>query len=407
MRYFFILGTHPALSVAEIMAMIEGNPSLVTATREFLVLETAAELDVPALMNRLGGTIKIGTVESVIKASEEDIVDAIVSNLANAQPAIRDFGVSLYGFSKKEWEGVRDSGMEAKKRLREEKINSRWVRPQAERALTSVAVAKNGLLGAGREFCVIRQGAEVFFGITRAVQAFEDFSQTDYGRPGRDTHQGMLPPKLARMMLNVSGKMGNGTSIILDPFCGSGTVLTEAMRLGLGTVFGGDLNPGAIKQTEENIIWFKKRGDIPNEVLVSLFHSDARSIANHIRDHRIDAVVTEPFLGPPRRGKETRGELQRTLSDLEKLYYEALSAWKKMLKPDSVVILALPVYITGEEKHGISTTSFAKLGYKVEPFMDRDLLGKLGAEQTKNGGLLYGRAGQWVWREVIKLKLAE
>ena len=410
MRYFFILGLHPALSLAEISAVLaERKIEIKDLLEAAIVIETDVELDLPALMNRLGGTIKAGRIiDGPAKLSDDEILAKAADHL------LAEYGEEtrpVFGFSAYTAlgvEGVRSlakkiivRGMETKKLLREQGRASRWVRPQTGLALSSVVVTKNKLIEEGAEFVVlIGRDGFTSLAVTEAVQPFEEFSRSDYGRPARDVYQGMLPPKLARMMINLAG-VGTG-SVIADPFCGSGTVLTEAIQMGLGDVVGSDLNPEAVKSTERNIEWLKSRGSLPRSV--RLFTSDARHIGQHLDPASIDAVVTETFLGVPRHGREKRSELQRELSDLSRLYYESLGAWRRLLKPGSAVVLALPVYVLGPERHGVKADEFVRLGYSIEPLLGADAVIRLGAKETNNHGLLYGRADQLVWREIIRLR---
>lgn len=68
--------------------------------------------------------------------------------------------------------------------------------------------------------------------------------ESKYVTHGIHTYKGKFYPQLAKSLINISGvKEG---SLILDPFCGSGTVLLEAKLNGFKSV-GSDLNPLAIK----------------------------------------------------------------------------------------------------------------------------------------------------------------
>jgi tRNA G10 N-methylase Trm11 len=42
---------------------------------------------------------------------------------------------------------------------------------------------------------------------------------------------------------------------LLDPFCGSGTVLTEGINLGIKKLIGTDLSDKCISDTEQNVKW--------------------------------------------------------------------------------------------------------------------------------------------------------
>ncbi|MBI4457564.1 hypothetical protein HY633_01215 [Candidatus Uhrbacteria bacterium] len=401
--YFFILGSHPALSAAEILAYLGDRAVVVDASRDGLLLDIA-EFDPAAAMRRLGGTIKIAEVLAEEKLDPPAIIKRIADLLTEKSTDERiTFGISVYGASREAAQNLIKLGMGVKNRLKEAGHSARWVRPQEGAALSSVSVVKNKILEEGAEILIFVKKDRAYLASTVAVQPFEEFSEIDYGRPARDMDQGMLPPKLARLMVNLGSAPLDGQ--IFDPFCGSGTVLTEALRMGYAKVAGGDKNPVAITGTERNIAWLREKGLIPKDGHApTVFVADARKVGQFITDASLDAIVTEPFLGPTLKGRETRGVIQKLIHELSTLYYESMSAWQRLLKPGATIIVALPHYVMKEERHGFSIKEFAKLGYESMPLLSPSLLAKLGENATKNQGLLYGRTGQHVWREIVKLR---
>lgn len=416
MRRFFILGTHPGLSAAEIIATAGIDPKdIVDASPETLVAETGTKFDVAAMMSKLGGTIKIGRLLDAAPPPGDRAawLESLTDELERSSPAaVRvTFGSSVYPLEPDVTRSRLDEaakfhldlGLAIKKELKKRGRSARWVEPRPGRVLSSVAVAKNRMIEDGAEIVVLlRRDGRAEVGLTEAVQPFEEFSTVDYGRPSRDTVQGMLPPKLARIMVNLSG--APTTASLIDPFCGSGTVLTEALRLGFHKVIGGDNNPEAVKSSEKNIAWLREKKLVTGEPEVALLVADARDLIRRLPQSSVESVVSEIYLGPPRRGKETRGELQRSLALIEKMMYEALSSWRKILKPGAILVLALPVYILGNEKHGLKIAEFLKLGYQVKLPIAPELAHQVAAETTKSGNLLYGRRDQLVWREIVLLR---
>lgn len=422
MRHFFILGTNPVLSTAEIIALLDGRQFTVTEMyKQALIVDTVPgfTLDAKALMGRLGGTIKIGTLvaenlPTTPEALEETVLQGLSERVANIGNAT--FGISVYSLESDKPSTkaatlagkFRNVGMSVKRKLQAAGCAARWVKAQVGTALTSAAVGKNRMLDDGAEFVVLAKGDSMVVGKTDVIQPFEEFSMVDFGRPERDTIQGMLPPKLARIMINLIHVSREVKDIaLLDPFCGSGTVLTEALQIGFRELFGSDKNPEAVLATQKNIDWLKEKAIIPNDTgHVALFAADARNLKPHIKPASLDAIVTEAYLGPNRTGGETRGQLQKTLAELTKLYYESLSSWRGLLKPDAPIVMAMPVYIVGNEKHGIVAKEFESLGFRAESMLPTIILSRLGVPETKNKGLLYGRNDQRVWREIIRLRLA-
>src|SRR5690606_4224587 len=71
------------------------------------------------------------------------------------------------------------------------------------------------------------------------TQNITALARRDQGRPKRDAFVGMLPPKLALLMLNLAagGLDPEKSHRVLDPFCGTGVVLQEAALQGY-SVYG-------------------------------------------------------------------------------------------------------------------------------------------------------------------------
>ena len=87
------------------------------------------------------------------------------------------------------------------------------------------------------------------------VQDVNWWSKKDYGRKKVDRKSGMLPPKVARIMVNLSQTPKDG--VIYDPFCGSGTILVEALDSGFAAI-GSDISEKAVNDSVTNTNWFKK-----------------------------------------------------------------------------------------------------------------------------------------------------
>jgi tRNA G10 N-methylase Trm11 len=208
--------------------------------------------------------------------------------------------------------------------------------------------------------------------VTRAIQDIESFSERDYGRPGADSLSGMLPPKLARMMINLAlaylnipptcrgrsegGLMDTSTITLLDPFCGSGTILTEALSLGLTNIIGSDISPKAIADTKKNISWlvsqYKLQVTRPQRLSVAmageasykLHESNVLNLSDKLNPASIDLIVTEPYLGKPLRGLERREELVDQARSLAELYLNAFHIFHKLLKPGGAIVMVFPKY---------------------------------------------------------------
>ena len=245
MQYFFILGNHPKLSLAEILNVVP-RLRIVAFEDAFCIAETnddASGIDIASLQNRLGGTIKIGDVmEEMLPNDFQTLHAKILSFIDTNTQEKLSLGLSIYNPHSRWYHKLartqREFGMHIKREIKDHGTRVRVVWGK-EPDLSSVIVGKNKLTSEnGYEFVFLCRADTVTLGRTRSVQDFSDYSKKDYGRPSRDDRSGMLPPKLAKIMINLTGT-SPASSTILDPFCGSGTVLSEAalmdcvMELGL------------------------------------------------------------------------------------------------------------------------------------------------------------------------------
>lgn len=391
MKYFFILGTNPTLSLAELAAIFKpGKFSLIQ--KDIAILDCEERIDV-SVINRIGGTIKIGSIrEEIDSYSIKDILNSIASFAKPAETGAKfNFGFSHYG--KKEL-NLKVLAMEFKKSLKESGISSRWVISR-EPTLSSVVVEQNKLLTAkGVEIVIIQFNKKLFLGKTLAVQPFKDLSFRDYGRPARDSHSGMLPLKLAQIMINLSSASLDKT--ILDPFCGSGTIITEARLMGYQNIIGSDISNRAIADTKTNLEWIKKNYELP-VADCQLYNADATQISKNIQPNSVDAIITEPYLGPQR----GRFDVSKTVNELERLYSKSLSEFKKILKPGGRIVMVWPSFC-GQFKNIFLNPDLASL--KIVNPIPLDLQKNIFIKTTTRETIIYGRELQKVWREIVVLE---
>ncbi len=114
------------------------------------------------------------------------------------------------------------------------------------------------------------------------------YSERDMGKQ-RDMNVGMLPPKLAQILLSLSGSH----TCVYDPFCGLGTVPIEAARSGISPIFASDISAKMVRATRENLARFSENG-----IDARIFTLDARDVATRTDIAPDTPIVTEGWLGP-------------------------------------------------------------------------------------------------------------
>lgn len=368
MSYLAILGNFPELSVLELQRLginPDWNGSQVATMAELIDI------------NQLGGTIKIAEHSLTLKRDLSDIseLQRLIQSVANAGDKFR-FGFSIYAGNEDITEQVvahytkkfRSFGIEWKKQLRQAGVSSRYVESK-EPALSSVIVHKEKLLEQKTDFCIVIRPNTIIIGRTISVQDYASFSQRDYGRPERDHHSGMLPPKIARMMVNIAHPDTN--DVLVDPFCGSGTVLQEAWLLGCKNIIGSDISKKAIEDTQKNLQWLYDKDLVSNEIeFPKLYVRDVKNIRNILQPNSVDCIVGEGYLGPIRPNKTDKIYRQMT-----KLYSEALPLLDSVLKPGGRIVLALPAWkrFTGIETLPVDTILRKT---QLQPFHEPTIYGR-------------------------------
>lgn len=378
MLYLFELGRQPDISEAELTAVLSFfslGYQIVGTQLPYIFVEIKTSFDPVTLMDRLGGTIKIARCVGEGKKPEE--IASVIEDL-QLEGKIQ---FSLSG------NNAKSLALETKKILKENGRSVRYIE-----AKNTATILHNSLVQKSGDFTLTKEGMFV----TEAIQPIEDWGERDFGRPGRDSRSGMLPPKLARIMINLAGANTTlNTNIqekkILDPFCGSGTVLMESILLGYTHIFGSDISDRAIQDTKINTEWILENGKKEKPATLKIVQMDVRRIADKIQSGSIDSIATEPFLGKPLKGTETRDSLEKQAHELKSLYVEAFKAFAKLMKKGGTIVFLIPRFKCKQEWIRIHCTEeIQKLGFEISPL------------SPTTPFLIYSRPDQFVAREIWK-----
>ena len=359
----------------------------------FANMENISAEDLRQIMQALGGTIKIfELVGSLGNNITNQVAELITKERGNAGNKV-NFGISCFNrkFTKQQ---INSFALGAKKKLKG-KISLRFVEAKDGLELSSIQTLKNDLDGKGLEFGIFDEE----IGILIALNNPEEWNKRDYGKPASDKYSGMVPPKLARMMVNIA-LVGNKNEkpLIIDPFCGSGNVLMEAMMLGCD-VIGSDISPKAVNDSSTNIEWLLKQNS-DNRIQNTVFQADALS-EDYIKklstlDFQLSTsnknliFVTEPFLGEPKKFKPSYNSARGEYEKIKRIYLSFL----KNLTGATTICLVFPLVETEDQGqfslYKDSVDEIKNLGYtQVRPTM------------------IYGREYQVVKREIVLLKLED
>lgn len=396
MTYAFLLGREPLLSWAELESVF-GKKALKLLVSGVAFVET--DKDPIEAFIRLGGSIKVGKVLSV--ALKQDFTKDPLQFLTNGEFLEQAFGketsisiaVSFLGEKPKGLNNTaKHLGIEWKKALKEKYSHVRFV--ESRDAVTSSVTVKRNKLLRGCDLWIIGNENDVCLVKTIEVQDYQDFSERDFGRPRRNAKNGMLPPKLARMMVNISG--ADESSVLYDPFVGSGTVLQEALLVGVKKMYGSDIEEAFVNDAKKNLEWLS--GLSEKKAAIEWF---AASIETVDPKKVIDTthLVAEIDLGNPLTGKISPGSAKKAADEASQLAHDCFSLIQKLPECASVV-LALPFW---PHREGMTITPVTiPADFKVAE--EERMHDQFSSEKSSRGGMLYIRDDQFVGREILVLK---
>lgn len=364
-----VLGRQPELSLAELEALF-GSDSVELIGRDTAKLKDTADID------RLGGAIKIGQIIHTTRQKSFKELAEELAGLVESPNAKYNFGISWHGGNTSE---TRKLALEVKKLLKKNGHKLRAVLNTDAPTLSTAQVWHNRLdKEPNTELILGTESRQLIIAKTVSVQNVEAYAARDHGRSARDARVGMLPPKLAQIMVNLAGlKQGR----ILDPFCGTGVVLQEAARMGY-PAYGTDISSRMVEYTRENLL---KQG-----LEAALETADAR---NHTWQPPVDAVVSETYLGPPLSSAPSVDRVRELAEESGQLMTEFLSNIAPQLKSGSPLVLAVPAWFSGKNTtHSTVVDQIERLGYTRRSF-----------KTVKNQDLIYRRPDQVVGRELLVL----
>ncbi len=255
---FFQLGAQADISEEEIYSTFNTETEILSgfAFGEFPKQKVKKKFD------ELGGVMRAGVVLGE-ERSFEGVQAGIIEHIEKTAKKGKKMKVGIFIGSNQGWKKF---GIGLQKAIKlasrgdeyseENKFSVRIVNRDAKN-LDSYAIHKEKLLEKGNaEYVCIPLPTGWAWGISIGVQKAFDFAARDMKKPVRDMKVGLMPPKLARIMINMTrDESGNLPAKIYDPFCGMGTVLLEGMSLGL-KVAGSDLSKKMVEATKKNTKWY-------------------------------------------------------------------------------------------------------------------------------------------------------
>lgn len=369
MKYLAVLGRQPKISLAELESLFEDARSISPELAEFTSNHTPD-------IKRLGGTQRIAA------KVEKNIPDFLrgLPKTGKIVLGVSDFTPGTSAFK------AQGEALKLKRLLVKNGYSARVV-PNKDAVLSSATVYHNKLWS-DTKFELIKFKKDYY----RVIQAqnIDAYAERDQARPARDAKVGMLPPKLAQILINLCGDLPAG-STLLDPFCGTGVVLQEAALMGY-RVAGSDLSERMVEYTERNLKWAAEKYHLDNLKESKIIQGNATTCR---WQPPIDAIACETYLGQPMSLPPAEIKLKQEKQECGSIILGFLKNLSAQIKPKTPVVIAIPAWLrpNGSYERLNLLDEIRELGYNVESFRN------LGAND-----LLYHRDQQVVAREIIVLR---
>jgi tRNA G10 N-methylase Trm11 len=354
MKYLFILGRNPKLSILEIKSFLKRTENVVVneAIRgNGLLLELEKPLDA-GTVDLLGGTLEIG----IALCSLRDI-----NRKEIYYGSENKFNYVLWDFSD-ETEKVSEY---LKKRFHSERLKvtekkfTGFVRGQEQ---DFARKPSSKLLD--EEFFVFN---DIFGKIVQKCN-YKELERRDMGKPVRREDLS-ISPRLAKIMINLSEVKDNGS--VLDAFCGIGVVLIEALNMGIKAV-GVDRDNEAINGARKNLEWMK----FPREKYRLMNNDSSKVVVGSV-----DVLVSEPDFGQTLKKIPEKREAENMTRKFENLMIDVLNNMKKSVS--GKFVFTSPLIITGSERVGCDFSRIAgktglkiEEGFPVEEFREGQIVGR-------------------------------
>ncbi|MGB4762709.1 MAG: hypothetical protein WBP12_05145 [Candidatus Saccharimonas sp.] len=395
--YISILGRQPALGAAELERLYGADATRWLSSQSMIVSTDLFNFE------QLGGSQKAGRIVSEVATSNwhsvsQQVVSTYLREWAGHEGKIT-LGISAYGFGKVTVRDVQKTGIILKQKLRAHGVSLRLI-PNTEAALNTAASHHNKLgLSPNKVELLIVCGSNGKVIIAQSVgsQNITALAARDQARPYTDAFVGMLPPKLARMMINLTGTTSQKISkqsgaanhiTLLDPFCGTGVVLQEALLLGLNA-YGTDLSEKMVDYSTKNLDWLGQKYILAGKATVE--HGDAMT---HKWRGSVDLVACETYLGQPFSAPPSLAKLTEVRGNCNHIIGEFLRNISPQITPGTSLCIAVPAWrdATGRFTHLPLIGKLDELGFDRHHF-----------SHINDSDLLYYRENQVVARELLVL----
>lgn len=377
MRYLFILGRNIELSAVEIFSYFEKekvNVKNYNLNSNGLLVETEKEIDAKKMIKHLGGTIAIG--KAVYSGKINEVLKKVESEEIYFGNEIK-FTYSVFNFGDEEdYHVVLDA---IKNNFRNEKLKARFksLRGEVKMQDSEIYSGSPSKLMENDIIYFLFQDKEAIFGKIEEITDIKENEMKDIGKPARRASLA-ISPRLAKILINLSQVTEN--ELLLDPFCGIGVVLQEALIQNIN-VIGVDIDKNAVDNAKRNLNWLKSHYKISSDA--KIINEDSRTIALP----EINGIATEPSLGVLLTKVPSKNYAESIIKKFDYLMIDILNNLKKYLEINRKIAFTSPFISTGRErigcninriceKTGLEVCSIENIEFPIAEFREKQIVGR-------------------------------
>ncbi len=337
------------LSVLEACSMLEGSVKRAEAPVERVSVLHTTRLDLGRLRD-LSGAHKCAPVTEILDSptgSQGSLPDMMAMYLDEKS----NVSLSAYGIGDDDYEDMVRSMLDG---LRSRGLRkARLLRPKGNELLSEQVLTRGAL-----DVVAFPYHGGFALGPTVWVPDSAAMRQSGTRRPV-PRPEITLSPRLARTLLNLAG-LKPGQSI-LDPFCGSGTILAEALKKSLRCL-GLDSKASRVEESRENLRWAV--GGVTDRGF-DIRKGDARELQRMLRGTKVDAIVTEPLLLPSLTARPKTSTAEALIHESADVYNDALSSMAESVQADGRIVVVVPVIETMDGDEVALTLDGRRLGLRM------------------------------------------
>jgi tRNA G10 N-methylase Trm11 len=356
MKTFFILGRNPELSRVEILEFLKARNQEhkeILFEENILIIETNDK--VKFNIQEFGGTMWLGQIN--FEGNNQALAEYL--NKTEIIPADK-FSYAIFG--NQDPEILKDKFKERKKKAMI-KRGGKQIKFQNQE--------KQELPSADFYIFYHEHKGVVYLGTSTQKYDNTDVKKRDMKKPARREHLA-ISPRLSKILINISGAKPN--TLLLDPFCGIGGILQEALIKNIN-VHGIDKDKQATIGAEQNLKWLTSEYKINSKYTIQ--NIDSRKTP----DLQFAAIATETPLGKVLRQKPSEKEAKQIIQNFEAYMIPILQRLKKCKKPNAKIAITFPA-IRDHHANAQKIAEKTRLKIYIKPilesrsdqFISRDIL---------------------------------